>query len=167
MRASTRQMNDRDHVRIRFGISFIDDVRMSDVRQVGMRLLIVLAAAFVLLAGCDYNDDHDHDDFIVFFPSGGGIEIDRASGRPFDVLEIGVTPFFDPIFGDKPYIFFLSGILWLDDDVVTFELPDDVRQAFIDPLGEHRVVEVFMSCDCVIDYVILRAEFGRTTLFFD
>ena len=141
---------------------------MSDVRQVGMRLLILMAATLVLLAGCDYgDDDHDDDDFIVSFSSESEIEIYRASGRPFDVLEIGVTPFFDPIFGDRPYIFSISGISWVDGDEFIFELQDDVRRPIRDPLLGEPLEDVIMRCGCFIDYVILRSEFGRRTLFFD
>ena len=64
---------------------------MSGARQVGMRLLIAMAAALALLAGCDHHDDDD--DFIVSFPSAFEIAIHRVSDRPFDVIEIGVTPF--------------------------------------------------------------------------
>jgi hypothetical protein len=176
MRASNRQIDDRDHVRIRFGLRWIDDVRMSDVRQIGMRLLIVMAAALVLLVGCDY-DDHDHDDdfddddFIVSLtlaPSASQVDIRRASGQPFEVIEIGVTPFLDPIFGDnEPYTFFVSGIAWSNGDEFIFEIPDDRQRAFIDPLLGVRVVDVLIGCDCFIDYAILSSEFGRTTLFFD
>ena len=150
MRANNRQMG---------------DAKTSDARQIGMRLLIV-AAALILLAGCDHDDDHDHDDFIVSFPSALEIDIHRASGRPFDVIEIGVTPFVSSLFGDEPYVFVISGIAWFDGEDIIFEERDDVQQAFIDPLGE-RVVDVLMTCDCFIAYAILRSDRGRTTLFFD
>ena len=164
MRANHSKTNDMDHIRTRLGLSFIGEARMSGARQVGMRLLIAMAAALALLAGCDHHDDDD--DFIVSFPSAFEIAIHRVSDRPFDVIEIGVTPFLSPIFDDEPYAFVISGISWFDGDEIIVRILDDRQLAIIDPLRE-SVVDVLMTCDCFVDYVILDSEDGTTTLFFN
>ena len=133
---------------------------------VGLRLAILVAAALVLLAGCDHdNDDDEEDDYIVSFPpssSFSAIDIRRSFDQPFDVIEIGVTP----IIGPEPYLLTVKGIAWVNGATIVFEDDDIVSRAFIDPLGD-RVIDVLINCDCFVDYVILRSEFGDTTLAFD
>jgi hypothetical protein len=136
---------------------------------VDAHLLTMAAVVLVLLAGCDHDGGRRHvpeDDFIVSFPSPLEIGIRRPFDRPFDVIEIGVTPFVNPTSGSEPYALVVSGIAWFDGAEIVFEAQDIVQQAFIDPLGE-RVVDVLVTCDCFVDYVILRSEFGETTHFFD
>lgn len=106
------------------------------------------------------------DDFIVSFPSPLEIVIRRPFDRPFDVIEIGVTPFVSPGLGSEPYVLGVSGIALFDGAEIVFDAHDIVPRAFIDPLGE-RVVDVIITCDCFVDYVILRSRFGETTIFFD
>jgi hypothetical protein len=133
-----------------------------------MPQLAVVALVLLLLAGCDDNGDGGHvheDDFIVSFPSPLEIAIRRPFDEPFDVLEIGVTPFFSPI-GSEPYVLVVSGIASFDGIEVVFEAQDTVQAAFIDPLGE-PVVDVLITCDCFVDYAVLGSPFGETTLFFD
>jgi hypothetical protein len=137
--------------------------------RVGAHLLAAVAVAVVFLAGCDHDGDGGHvfdDDFIVSFPSPLAIAIHRPFDQPFDVLEIGVTPFSSPIVGSEPYVLVVSGIASFDGAEVIFEVHDIVPQAFIDPLGG-PVVDVLITCDCFVDYVILGSPFGETTLFFD
>jgi hypothetical protein len=137
--------------------------------RVGVHLLAVIAVAVVLLAGCDHDSDGGHvpeDDFIVSSPSPLEIAIRRLFNQPFDVLEIGVTPFSSPIVGSEPYVLVVSGIASFDGIEIIFEAHGIVPQAFIDTLGE-PVVDVLIICDCFVDYVILGSPFGETTLFFD
>jgi len=106
------------------------------------------------------------DDFIVSFPSPLEIVIRRPFDRPFDVIEIGVTPFVSSGLGWEPYVLVVSGIAWFDGAEIIFDAPDIVPRVFIDPLGE-RVVDVIITFDCFVDYGILRSRFGETTIFFD
>jgi hypothetical protein len=129
---------------------------------------VVAVLLLLLLLGCDDGDDgHAHeDDFIVSFPSDLEIFIRRPGDQPFSVLEVGVTPFVDPVLGPEPYVLEVSGLAFFDDTEIIFEASDDERAAFVDPLGE-RVIEVFIVCDCFVDYVILLSPFGETTITFD
>ena len=123
----------------------------------------------MLLAGCGGSDDGEHghdDDFLVSFPSPLEIFIRRPFDRPFDVLEIGVTPFIDPVRGPEPYVLTVSGIAFVDGAEIIFEADDVARTAFIDPLGE-RVIDVLIICDCFVDFVSLLSPFGETTITFD
>lgn len=121
----------------------------------------------ILLAGCGGGGGHVHDDdFIVTFLSPLEIFIRRPFGRPFHVLEIGVTPFIAPRFGPEPYVLEVSGIAFFDGREIIFEAYDIARLAFIDPLGE-RVIDLFIVCNCFVDYVVLHTPFGDTTIFFD
>jgi hypothetical protein len=150
-------------------------VRLSVNRVPVLRFLVWVhalagvAMVLVLLAGCDHHEGEVHaheDDFIVSFPSPLEMVIRRPFDRPFDVLEIGVTPFVSPGLGSEPYGLVVSGIAWFDGAEIVFDAHDIVPRAFIDPLGE-RVVDVIITCDCFVDYVILRSRFGETTIFFD
>jgi hypothetical protein len=126
-----------------------------------------VAVVIILLAGCGGDSGHVHDDdFIVAFLSPLELAIHRPFGRPFRVLEVGVTPFIDPRLGPEPYVLEMSGIAFFDGVEIIFEAYDIVRQAFIDPLGE-RVIDVLIVCNCFVDYVILHTPFGDTTIFFD
>ena len=133
------------------------------VQTVGLVAVILL-----LLAGCgDGDGGHVHEeDFIVFFPSPLEIGIRRPFDRPFDVVEVGVTPFVTPGIGSEPYVLVVSGIAFFDGAEVVFEAQASIQAAFLDPLGE-RVTEVLIVCDCVVDYVILHSPFGETTILFD
>jgi len=136
--------------------------------RVGVHLLAVIVVVVVLLAGCDDDGDGGHvpeDDFIVSFPSPLEIAIHRPLDQPFDVLEMGVMPFLGPI-GAEPYVLVVSGIASFDGTEIIFEAQDIVPKVFIAPLGE-PVVDVLITCDCFVDYVILDSPFGETTLFFD
>jgi hypothetical protein len=128
-----------------------------------------VAMVLMLLAGCGGSDDggreHD-DDFLVSFPSPLEIFIRRPFDRPFEVLEIGVSPFIDPVFGPEAYVLAVSGIAFLDGAEIIFEARDVASIAFIDPLRE-RVIDVLIACDCFVDYVILLSPFGETTITFD
>jgi hypothetical protein len=129
----------------------------------------VHAALVLLLAGCGDGGDGGHrreDDFLVSFPSPIDIGIRRPFDRPFGVVEIGVTPFVDPVHGPEPYVLVVSGIALSDGVELVFEAHDVVQSAFIDPLGE-LVVDVLITCDCFVDYVILRSSFGDTAITFD
>jgi hypothetical protein len=129
----------------------------------------VVVVILLLLAGCGDDGDNGHapeDDFLVSFPSPLEIFIRRPFDRPFDVLEIGVTPFIDPVFGPEPYVLTVSGIAFLDGAEVIFERRNVARRAFIDPLGE-RVIDALIVCDCFVDYVILLSPFGETVITFD
>jgi len=100
------------------------------------------------------------------FPSPLEIVIRRPFDRPFDVIEIGVTPFVSPGLGSEPYVLVMSGIALFDGAEIVFAAQDIAPRAYIDPLGE-RVVDVIIACDCFVDYVILRSRFGETPIFFD
>jgi hypothetical protein len=127
-----------------------------------------VVVVLLLLLGCDDgHDGHGHeDDFIVSFPSDLEIFIRRAGDRPFSVLEVGVTPFVDPVFGPEPYVLEVSGLAFFDGTEIIFEASDNERAAFVDPLGE-RVIDVLIVCDCFVDYVVLLSSFGETTITFD
>jgi hypothetical protein len=128
-----------------------------------------IAVVLMLLAGCGDSDDggreHD-DDFLVSFPSPLEIFIRRPFDRPFEVLEIGVSPFIDPVLGPEPYVLTVSGIAFVDGVEIIFEAEDVASIAFIDPLGE-RVIDVLIACNCFVDYVSLLSPFGETILTFD
>jgi hypothetical protein len=118
----------------------------------------------LLLAGCGGDDgDGDHvpkDDFLVSFPSPLEIFIRRPLDRPFEVLEIGVSPFIDPVFGPEAYELVVSGIAFLDGAEIVFEAEDVASIAFIDPLGE-RVIDVLIACDC---FLVQRGAHCRTLI---
>ena len=128
-----------------------------------------VAVVLMLLAGCGDSDDggreHD-DDFLVSFPSPLEIFIRRPFDRPFEVLEIGVSPFIDPVLGPEPYVLTVSGIAFVDGVEIIFEAEDVESIAFIDPLGE-RVIDVLIACNCFVDYVSLLSPFGETIFTFD
>lgn len=129
----------------------------------------LVAMMLMLLVGCgdDDNGEHVHeDDFIVSFPSPLEIFIRRPFNEPFDLIEVGVTPFIDPVLGPEPYVLVVSGVAFFDGSEIVFEAEDRVRRAFIDPLGE-SVIDILIACDCFVDYVILRSELGDSTIFFD
>ena len=136
---------------------------------VWLHRLAGVAVLLVFLAGCDHDGDDVHvheDDFIVSFPSPLEIIIRRPFDQPFDVIEIGVAPFVSPGLGPEPYVLVVSGIALFDGAEIVFDAHDIVSRAFIDPLGE-QVVDVLIACDCFVDYVILRSQFGETTILFD
>jgi hypothetical protein len=94
----------------------------------------VVAVLLLLLAGCGHNGDGGHaheDDFIVSFPSPLEIFIRRPFDRPFDVVEIGVTPFVTPGIGSEPYVLVVSGIAFADGAEIIFEVQDSIQRVFI------------------------------------
>jgi hypothetical protein len=132
-----------------------------------VRVFGLVAAVVMLLMGCeDSGYDEPVDDFIVSRPSDLEIFIRRSSDEPFNLLEVGVTPFVDPIDGPQPYILDVSGVALSDGLVVRAVFEDIARAAFIDPLGE-RVLDTLIVCDCFVDYVVLRSPFLDVTISFD
>ena len=128
----------------------------------------IVAVAMMLLAGCG-DDDYDEplDDFLVSFPSDLEIFIRRSSDGPFDLLEIGVTPFVDPDTGTEPYVLDILGIAFSDGFEISFVRPERITPAvFVDPLGE-RVVNTSIVCNCFVDYVVLRSPYLDLTITFD
>jgi hypothetical protein len=96
----------------------------------------VVSVVLLLFAGCGDDGDSGHapaDDFLVSFPSPLEIFIRRPFDRPFEVLEIGVSPFIDPVFGPEAYVLAVSGIAFLDGAEIIFEARDVASIAFIDP----------------------------------
>jgi len=154
---------------LRRWLAFLSEIREPLYRcRVGVPLLIGVVLSLLLLGGCDGGDDGGHvheDDFNVSFPSPLEIAINRSFDEPFEVLEIGVTPFVGPV-GSEPYVLVVRGIASFSGVEVVFEAQDAVPVAFVDPLGE-PVVDVLITCDCFVDYAILGSPFGDTTIFFD
>ena len=134
-----------------------------------IRVLWAAAVVMLLLAGCGGgDDDRDEpvDDFIVSFPSDLEIFIRRSFGDPFDVLEVGVSPFVAPDRSPLPYVLRVSGIALSDGAEVIFEVEEVVRATFFDPLGE-QVVDTLIVCDCFVDFVVLRSPLLDVTIEFD
>jgi hypothetical protein len=132
-----------------------------------VRLFGVVAVVMLLLAGCGDDDHHEpEDDFIVSFPSDFEIFIRRSFGDPFDLLEVGVTPFVDPVTGPEPYMLEVRGIAFSDGLELIKPLAGVAQAAFLDPLGE-QVVDALIFCSCFVDYVVLRSPFLDVTITFD
>ena len=133
-----------------------------------VRVVLVSVLVGLLLLGCGDGHDHHHeepgDDFVVSVPSPLETFIERESGGAFDLLEIGVTPFTDQFGRPELYILTISGIAAFDGREIVFEAEDFITQErFFNPLGE-PVLNVLITCDCFIDYVVLRDEFGDITI---
>lgn len=130
------------------------------------RAFWVVAVVVLLLAGCGDDDHHElEDDFIDSCLLSGGIfdvSIRRSLGEPFDLLEVGVTPFA----GTASYLLEVRGIAFRDGREIINTVEGAVQAAFIDPLNA-PVVDALIVCDCFVDYVVVQSPSLDVTIHFD
>lgn len=133
--------------------------RLHDRRfSICARAFWVVAVVVLLLAGCGDKNDDDFvltDDFIDSCRFSGDIfevSIRRSFDAPFDLLEVGVTPFDGP----QPYELVISGTAFRDGLELTRRELGSVQNEFFDPLGE-LVRNALIVCDCFVDYVVVRS----------